>query len=490
MDADVKEQLRAAYALIKEKKRQEAVDVLLPILQADEDNADAWWLLANCLNDPNDAREALDNVLRLRPDHDKAQTMLDAINARYPRPEPEPEVDEFGFGDSVSAPFAGDDFEASGAETAAPFEGYTEADLDDVSDIFPGAEDTVAVGGDKRPGTGPFTEGSFSAAAGDDDPFALDADDAADPFGVAEPFGGPAEPFGAPADAFGGPADAFGAPAETFGVASAASAQDDLDDYDPFGEVSSAADPFEQPSAPAPKRRQAAAKPAQRKARPPASKDPFGEGETAGAPTRRTTSRAAAPKSKGGGTNPIVLLLAIIGGISIVVCIGCGVLSLAAPAILANLGGQVMQQFEAEGFVATLEAAAGEGFVTTLEAAAGGNFEGLGSSNLRSAINRGSLSYGDSRRDTLNAGEQHAWTFSGNSGDRVLIEMQSTAADDLDAYLSLFNAGGAEIAFDDDSGGDLNARLEFSLPASGTYTIVARTFGFSGGAYQISLNRR
>jgi hypothetical protein len=72
----------------------------------------------------------------------------------------------------------------------------------------------------------------------------------------------------------------------------------------------------------------------------------------------------------------------------------------------------------------------------------------------------------------------------------VVIEMQSTTSDGLDAYLSLFNASGTEIAFDDDSGTDFNARLEHSLPSSGTYTIVARTFALSGGAYQISLNRR
>lgn len=478
MDDQVKRQLREAYALIKDKKRQEAVGILLPILQTDEDNADAWWLLANCLDDPQDVREALDNVLRLRPDHDKAQIMLNAIEARYPRPEPEPEPepDAFDFDDSISAPFAGADFEAAAGETAAPFEGYNEADLGDVSDIFPGAEDPFAVGAGKRPGTGPFTEGSFSEAAGEGDPFALAEDAAADPFGPAESFG----------------------PVETFGAANAAPARDDLDDtYDPFGAVSSDADPFgdpfEQAPAPAPKRRQTAAKPAQRKARPAASKDPFGAGETVGAPARGASR--AATKSKGGGTNPLVLLLAIIGGIALIACIGCGVLSLAAPAILANVGGQVMQQFEVEGFAATLEAAAGgnfqaEGFVATLEAAAGGSFEGLGSSNVSSAINRGSLSYGDSRRDTLNPGEQHAWTFSGNSGDRVLIEMQSTASDGLDAYLSLFNASGSEIAFDDDSGSDYNARLEHTLPAGGTYTVVARTFGFSGGSYQITLNRR
>lgn len=458
MDDQVKQQLREAYALIKAKKRQEAVDILLPVLQADEENADAWWLLANCLDDPHDTREALENVLRLRPDNDKAQTMLDAINARYPRPEPEPEPDDFGVGDSASVPFTGNAFEDMAGETAAPFEGYAEAELDDdTGEVY---TDPFAVDTDKRPGTGPFTEGSFSEPVDEGDPFAP-ADDF-DPFGAAEPFGGPAEPFG-------GPAESFGGPVESFGGGSGIATSESFDDEDPFG------DPFDEaPAAPARKPRQTAAKPAQRKARPAASKDPFAAGERVGAPAR-SASRAST-KSKSGGTNPIVLLLAIIGGISIVACIGCGVISLAAPAILANVGGQVFQQLEMEGLMTTLEAEMGQ-------------VEGLGT-NLGSAVNRGSLNYGDVQRDTLNPGAQHAWTFNGNSGDRVVVEMQSTTSDGLDAYLSLFNASGAEIAFDDDSGSEYNARLEHTLPSSGRYTIVARTFGLSGGAYQISLNRR
>jgi hypothetical protein len=101
------QKLKQAFDLIKAKKKKEAVDILLPILKTDQDNADAWWLLANARDTPDDIREALENVLRLRPTHEKAQQMLDKLNQRYPPPKPKRD-DEFTFDDD---PFADDEDE-------------------------------------------------------------------------------------------------------------------------------------------------------------------------------------------------------------------------------------------------------------------------------------------------------------------------------------------------------------------------------------------
>jgi hypothetical protein len=73
------EQLQQVYQLIKDGNKREAIDILKPIVKNDPDNADAWWLMANAVTDPDYKRRALENVLRLRPNHVKAQTMLDEL---------------------------------------------------------------------------------------------------------------------------------------------------------------------------------------------------------------------------------------------------------------------------------------------------------------------------------------------------------------------------------------------------------------------------
>ncbi|MBC7810601.1 MAG: hypothetical protein H7175_05610 [Burkholderiales bacterium] len=73
------EQLQQVYQLIKDGQKREAIDILKPIVKNDPDNADAWWLMANAVTDPDYKRRALENVLRLRPNHVKAQNMLDGL---------------------------------------------------------------------------------------------------------------------------------------------------------------------------------------------------------------------------------------------------------------------------------------------------------------------------------------------------------------------------------------------------------------------------
>jgi hypothetical protein len=89
------EQLLEAYKLIKAGQRMQAETVLRPLVEADEDSADAWWLLANAVADADDKRSALNHVLRLRPDHPKARLMLERLNERFPPLEAadEPESD-------------------------------------------------------------------------------------------------------------------------------------------------------------------------------------------------------------------------------------------------------------------------------------------------------------------------------------------------------------------------------------------------------------
>ncbi|MEO1286420.1 MAG: hypothetical protein AAFV93_01525 [Chloroflexota bacterium] len=75
--------LKTAYNLIKEGQKQAAINMLEPMISANRDNEDAWWLLANATNDPRAKRNALNNILRLSENDSrraKAQNLLKALN--------------------------------------------------------------------------------------------------------------------------------------------------------------------------------------------------------------------------------------------------------------------------------------------------------------------------------------------------------------------------------------------------------------------------
>ncbi|NJO79065.1 MAG: trypsin-like serine protease [Cyanobacteria bacterium RM1_2_2] len=68
-----------------------------------------------------------------------------------------------------------------------------------------------------------------------------------------------------------------------------------------------------------------------------------------------------------------------------------------------------------------------------------------------------------------------AYTFEGKAGQQVVIEMSSS---EVDAFLILLAPDGRNLAQDDDGGGSSNARLVVpALPADGTYTVLANSYG-------------
>jgi hypothetical protein len=78
-----REQLDRAYSLIKSGQTQEAIDIIETIIRADRDNENAWWLLVNATDDPAAKRNALNNVIRLTQNAqraDKARVMLQSLD--------------------------------------------------------------------------------------------------------------------------------------------------------------------------------------------------------------------------------------------------------------------------------------------------------------------------------------------------------------------------------------------------------------------------
>lgn len=90
----------------------------------------------------------------------------------------------------------------------------------------------------------------------------------------------------------------------------------------------------------------------------------------------------------------------------------------------------------------------------------------------------------DNQSNTLSDNSYfNIYSFEGQAGQRVTVEMISSQ---IDSYLILVGPNREDVGQDDDSAGGTNARIDVTLPASGTYLIFANSYG-SGeqGSYQL-----
>lgn len=97
------DKLQQSYELIRRNQLEEARAILQPILMS-QPSADAWWLWANAVTNPEDARHALSKVLDLDPDYQPALQQLEKLNQLYP-PLPEVETGAFEYGAAATAKF-------------------------------------------------------------------------------------------------------------------------------------------------------------------------------------------------------------------------------------------------------------------------------------------------------------------------------------------------------------------------------------------------
>ncbi|MBN1967268.1 MAG: pre-peptidase C-terminal domain-containing protein, partial [Anaerolineae bacterium] len=85
---------------------------------------------------------------------------------------------------------------------------------------------------------------------------------------------------------------------------------------------------------------------------------------------------------------------------------------------------------------------------------------------------------------------QHVYRFEGRTGDSVSVALKADSSE-LDAYLVLMAADGTRLAENDDDGMGSDSALTVTLPADGTYLVVATRFleaeGFSFGDYSLSV---
>lgn len=93
---------------------------------------------------------------------------------------------------------------------------------------------------------------------------------------------------------------------------------------------------------------------------------------------------------------------------------------------------------------------------------------------------------GTDRRDS--AGFYDDFQFALEAGQRVRATANRPQGSALDPILEIYAPGsGQYIARDDDGGGFPNARIEFTAPRSGTYTIRVRAYGGTTGPYDIRI---
>lgn len=81
MANSVNQSLSRAYEHIESDRLNEARAILEPIIADNKDNIEAWWLYAHAVEDKEQAREALDNVLRLDPHYPEADELLQQLSA-------------------------------------------------------------------------------------------------------------------------------------------------------------------------------------------------------------------------------------------------------------------------------------------------------------------------------------------------------------------------------------------------------------------------
>lgn len=75
------------------------------------------------------------------------------------------------------------------------------------------------------------------------------------------------------------------------------------------------------------------------------------------------------------------------------------------------------------------------------------------------------------------------YAFEGKAGQQVQIDMTSR---EIDSYLILVAPDGSEVAQDDDGGGGSNSRIVATLPANGTYLLMANSYDAGqAGSYSL-----
>lgn len=82
MDERIAEMLYEGALALQQGDKERARDLLLQVVEADEGIEDAWLWLSGAVDDPEDQRTALENVLALNPDNAHARHGIAVLDGR------------------------------------------------------------------------------------------------------------------------------------------------------------------------------------------------------------------------------------------------------------------------------------------------------------------------------------------------------------------------------------------------------------------------
>ena len=82
VDDATRKQLEQAAAHIKAGRKEDALDILVPLLHRQPDLVAGWWLAANALDQEVKVRQILKRILKLRPGEPRARKKLAEMDSR------------------------------------------------------------------------------------------------------------------------------------------------------------------------------------------------------------------------------------------------------------------------------------------------------------------------------------------------------------------------------------------------------------------------
>jgi hypothetical protein len=117
-----------------------------------------------------------------------------------------------------------------------------------------------------------------------------------------------------------------------------------------------------------------------------------------------------------------------------------------------------------------------------------------GAKSISNVLSRGTSGSGSLAASDPRLGDNShydMWFYDATAGQTITVNMQSA---DFDTYLILARLVGNRVEFlaeDDDGGDGLNSQLTATLPAAGTYFILANSYGpDTTGAYTLQTDVR
>lgn len=99
----------------------------------------------------------------------------------------------------------------------------------------------------------------------------------------------------------------------------------------------------------------------------------------------------------------------------------------------------------------------------------------------------GRIELGQEIQTTLRAGDEDEWVFAGQAGQTLSIIL--TPAGEFDPLFVLYTPDGNEIAtFDEGYSGDAEILAGYTLPQTGDYRVVVKSFADNGGDYTLAVD--